>query len=89
MTWISCRLRQEDEGLHVGVAARALITQNLYSDDVGGFGNTVWPRNRSSSTVSAVSIPVRVLVSTKGRTPRGTSLEGGVFDEDTSVCWIQ
>jgi len=76
-------------GLHVGVAARALITQNLHSDDMGGFGNTVWAGNYGSSTVSPVAISVRVLVWAKGLPPQGTSLECRVFDEDTSICWIR
>jgi len=76
-------------GLHVGVAARALITQNLHSNNVGGFSNTVGAGNYGSSTVSPVAISVRVLVWAKGLPPQGTSLEGRVFDEDTSICWIR
>jgi len=80
---------KEEGGLHVGVAARALITEDLHSDDVGSFGNTIWPRNSGSSTVCSVAISILVLVSAKGLPPRGASFEGGVFGEDSSVCWIR
>ena len=71
MTWISHDQWQErgEEGLHVGPRATATVTQNLHSDDVGGFGNTVRLRNSGSSAVSPVAISVRVLVGAKGLPP--------------------
>ena len=75
--------------MHVRGTAQATVTHNLHSDDFGGFGNTVWPRNGSSSTVGPVAISVLVLVSAEGLPPRGTSFEGGVFGVDTCVCWVQ
>jgi len=73
----------------VSGTACAIITHNLHSDDFGGFGNTVWPRDSDSSTVGPVAIYVLVTRIAKGPPPRSTSFEGGVFDVDTSVCWAQ
>jgi len=61
--------KKEGKALHVGVRARALVTENLHSDYPGGFGNTVVLRNSGSSTVSPVAISVLVGVSTKGLPP--------------------
>jgi len=78
-----------DEALHIGSIASAAVTQNLHSDDFGGFGNTVWARNGGSSTMSPVAISVGVIVSAECLPPRGTPSKGGVINVDTSVCWIQ
>jgi len=81
--------KNEEEGLHVGPRARAFVTENLHSDDVGGFGDTVMLRNSGSSTVSSVAVSVLVLIWAKGLSPRGTSSEVRVIDVDTGVCWIR
>ena len=91
MTWVSRRRRQEkwEEGSHVRVATGTLITQDLHSDDVGGFGNTIRLRDGGTGTVSPVAISVRVLVWAKGLPPGGTSFEVGVLDKDTGIYWIE
>jgi len=66
-----------------------VVSQNLDSDDLGGFGNTEWSRNSGSSTVSAVTVSILVPVSAEGCSPRGASIEGGVIYEDTGICWTQ
>jgi len=81
--------RRVEGGSHVGGTTTAIVSQNLHSDNLSGFGNTVWPRDGDSSTVSTVAISVRVLVWAKGLPPPGTLFEGGVLDIDASVCWIQ
>ena len=69
--------------------ACAIVIHNLHGNDFGGFGNTVWLRNRDPSAVGPVAVYILVTEIPKGFPPRGTSSEGGVFDVDTGVCLVQ
>ena len=76
-------------GSHVGGTTTAIVSQNLHSDNFGGFGNTVGPRNCDPGAVSPVTITVRILVWAKGLPPPDTLFECRVFDIDASICRVQ
>lgn len=66
--------------------AGAVRTEDLDGDDIGGLSNTVLPGSDGTSTVSTVTVVVLIdIVLRNGLAPRGTALELGVVDVDTSV----
>lgn len=71
---------------NIAHASRAIATEHLDSNDVGGLGNTVLARRDGTRAVSTMAIAILVnIVLGDGLTPACTALEFDVLNVDTGV----